>query len=214
MRLKFALALMLMAVLAIGIIIFLKPASENPAPPPAPVKTTTPVAVARTVRRTDAPDATISPAPDVTNSPTPEQKQDYIEAEASRLQDLSTRDDADALSAIVNDLTNPEKEIRLAAIEATKQFGSSNAIPALKAAAANSPDADEQIAMLQAAEFLTLPTLADREPQTPEQMQASQRTSAAAAARREQAKKLIAHTHPNPATPTTPVDNDSPASGN
>src|SRR5208282_3514020 len=50
-----------------------------------------------------------------------------------RLQDWSMNDDAESLNHIVAGLTSPEKEIREAAIEATKQSGSTNAISALKA---------------------------------------------------------------------------------
>jgi hypothetical protein len=45
-------------------------------------------------------------------------------AEIDRLRDWSMNDDAESLNHIVADLTSPEKEIREAAIEATKQFGS------------------------------------------------------------------------------------------
>jgi hypothetical protein len=57
-------------------------------------------------------------------------------AEIDRLRDWAMNDDAESLNHIVAGLTSPEKEIREAAIEATKQFGSTNAISALKAAAA------------------------------------------------------------------------------
>src|ERR1017187_5475935 len=43
-------------------------------------------------------------------------------AEIDRLQDWSMNDDAESLNHIVADLTSPEKEIREAALEATKQF--------------------------------------------------------------------------------------------
>ncbi|MGO8681494.1 MAG: hypothetical protein ACLQU6_11330 [Limisphaerales bacterium] len=52
-----------------------------------------------------------------------------------RLQDWSMNDDAESLNHIVAGPTSPEKEIREAAIEATKQSASTNAISALKAAA-------------------------------------------------------------------------------
>jgi HEAT repeat protein len=66
-------------------------------------------------------------------------------AEIDRLQDWSMNDDAESLNHIVAGLTSPEKEIREAAIEATKQFGSADAISALKAAADN-PGASSQTA--------------------------------------------------------------------
>lgn len=119
---------------------------------------------------------------------TPEEKQAVIEAETSRLQDLSTQDDPASLSAILNDLTNPEKEVRLAAIEATKQFGSKDAIPALQDGVAGATDTDEKIALLEAADFLALPTLADaagQTPPTPDQLQAIQQQRQKAAARKQ-----------------------------
>ena len=119
---------------------------------------------------------------------TPEEKQSYIEAETSRLQDLSTQDDPASLSAIVNDLTNSEKEVRLAAIEATKQFGSKDAIPVLQADVAGATDTDEKIALLEAADFLALPTLTDagvQTPPTPDQLQAIQDQRQKAAARKQ-----------------------------
>ncbi len=120
-----------------------------------------------------------APAPVTTaNTMTPEEREAFIDEEIDHLQDLSVKDDPASLSAILNDLASPEKEIRLAAIEAAKQFGSRDAIPALKAGAANAPDADEQITMLEAAHFLSLPTIADTDaqlPKTADQIPASAR---------------------------------------
>lgn len=105
--------------------------------------------------------------------------------------------DAQSLSNILADLTSPEKEIREAAIEAAKQFESTNAIPALKAAAANAEDNQEAIAMLEAADWLALPSVdfaatqanynrGDQQQLTPEQMQARQQDRARAQARRQE----------------------------
>jgi hypothetical protein len=137
---------------------------------------------------------------------TPEQKEAYIEDEVGRLQDLSTRDDAASLSAILRDLTNSEKQVRLSAVEAAKQFGGRDAIPTLKADVANTQDIGEQIALLEAADFLSLPTIADldvQQPKTPEQMQAAQQRRDQRAARRQ------AQTQPPP-----PPDQSSPADPN
>jgi HEAT repeat protein len=80
-------------------------------------------------------------------------------------------DDPASLSNILADLTNPEKEIRDAAIEAAKQFGSTNAIPTLKAVAANTTDTEEQIALLEAANFLSLPPVDFSQPTSPKTRQ-------------------------------------------
>jgi|ERR1022692_3958668 HEAT repeat protein len=106
---------------------------------------------------------------------TPEQRQATIDAEIARLQELSMGDDPNNLSVIEADLTNPEKEIREAAIEATKEFGSKDAIPALNAAVANSDDTEEKIDLLEAVDFLSLPSIEFGSPATPtpEQIQAA-----------------------------------------
>jgi HEAT repeat protein len=97
------------------------------------------------------------------SSLSPEQEQAAISAETDRLFQWSMNDDAESLSRILADLNHPEKEVRLAAIEATKQFGSREAIPALKAAVANTQDTEEQMELLAAADFLSLPTIAEND---------------------------------------------------
>jgi len=122
------------------------------------------------------------------NAMTPEQRQAYIESETTRLQEWSTQDDPASFSGILNDLTNSEKPVRMAAIEAARQFGGSDAISVLRADAANAADTDEKIALLQAADFLSLPTIADENdqlPKTPEQIQAAQQSRERSAARRQ-----------------------------
>ena len=79
--------------------------------------------------------------------------------EIDRLQDWSMNDDAESLNHIVADLTSPDKEIREAAIEATKQFGSADAIPSLKAAADSTENIEDKTAYLEAANFLSLPSM-------------------------------------------------------
>ena len=66
-------------------------------------------------------------------------------------------DDAASLANILSDLNSPEKEIRMAAIDAAVQFDSTNAIPVLQATAANDQDPEEKEALLKAADFIALP---------------------------------------------------------
>jgi HEAT repeat protein len=106
--------------------------------------------------------APVAAAPVATaNTLTPEQRQAAIDAETARLQQWSMNDDPASLSSILADLTNSEKEIREAAIEATEQFGSTNAIPILKNLAANDTDPQEKAALLDAANFISLPSIFD-----------------------------------------------------
>jgi hypothetical protein len=144
-----------------------------------------------------------------TNTTTPEQHQAAIDAETDHLQQWSMNDDPASLSNILADLTNSEKEVRDAAIEASKQFGSSNAIPALKAAAMNTTDTEEQIALLEAADFLSLPSVDFSEPaapKTPEQIQADAQRKAEREAHRQ--AQLQKHDH-NQGSQSTPDQNST-----
>ena len=180
MRPKFVLAILLAAGLVISAAVFLKPHSSAPVPDsvPAPVASVAPA---------PAPAPVPTPAPVVKKTPTPEEHQAAIDAETDQLSTWAMNNDAQSLSNILGDLTSPEKEIRMAAIDAAKQFESTNAIPALKAAAANAEDNQEAIAMLEAADWLALPSVdfaatqanynrGDQQQLTPEQMQARGKT--------------------------------------
>jgi hypothetical protein len=187
MRMKFVLALMSFAALVLAFTFYFQQKIAQSPPPAAVTKAVLPPPAAKPGLATDPGSArqfVTQPAPLAAVKPpmTPEEKQAYIEAETSRLQDLSTEDDPASLTAILNDLSNPEKEVRLAAIEASMQFGSRDAIPALQAEVANATDTDEKIALLQAADFLALPTLADagvQTPLTPDQLQEQRQRQAA-----------------------------------
>ena len=163
MRPKVVFALIVLALAFIVAALLLKPRKENPPIAVAPAATSE-------VVNASPPPLPATPPP---KPLTDEERQDAIAAEVSRLQDWSMNDDPASLSNILADLTSPEKDIREAAIEATKQFGSTNAIPVLKSAAVNSTDTDEQIEMLEAANFLALPPLRDMQSSlTPEQREA------------------------------------------
>jgi len=206
MRPKFVFALLLLALLALGAVFFLKQHLGNVAPSPTSPESATPAPppasnVMASVAPPPAP-APIPAAPASTITLTPEQRQAAIDAETDRLQEWSMNDDPASLSNILADLTNSEKEIRDAAIEAAKQFGSTNAIPTLKAVAANTTDPEEQIALLEAANFLSLPGVnwGSTTPKTPEQIQADAQRKAEREARR-QAMQNRALNQNSPAAP-------------
>ena len=192
-KVVFGLVVLLLAFIAAAFL--LKSRKENPVPPTTETPATSEVVNA-------------SPPPMPLSQPTApphvltdEERQSAIDAEVSRLQDWSMNDDPASLSNILADLTSPEKDIREAAIEAAKQFGSTNAIPALKTAAVNSTNTDEQIEMLQAAEFLTLPSISDLPPPTPEQREALKEKQAQ---RRAQAQQNQNQTAPPASAQTGP----------
>src|SRR5271157_2253143 len=142
MRPKFILALLMFVAFAVAVAVYFK---QSSAPPQSPEKT---AAVPEPTGPTTSVSVVPPPAPVVTPAPapkpmTPEDKAAYIQAESDKLVEWSTQNDPASLSNILGDLTNSTKEVRLAAIEAAKQFGSKDAIPALQAAVADAPDTDE-----------------------------------------------------------------------
>lgn len=163
MRPKFLLLLALIAAAVLVPVFYFKSHSNGPVSPPTNSEATVPAAEPATNLAAAEPKMPainmVSNLPAVTNTMTAEERQAAIDAELERLYQLYRSDDPASLPPILADLNNPEREIRLAAIEATKQFGSKDAIPALKAAAAQTEDLEEKIALLKAADFLTLPAM-------------------------------------------------------
>ena len=193
MRPKFVFVMLLLASLVLGLALYLKPHTGQVATPSASpeIAAPAPLPVSNAMMSVAPPTAPVS-----TNPLTPEQRQAAIDAETDRLQEWCMSDDPVSLSNILADLTSPEKEIRDAAIEAAKQFGSTNAIPVLKAVAANTADTEEQIALLEAASFLSLPSLSSSGPDTgtPEQIQADAQRNAEKDAHRQAQRQRHAST--------------------
>lgn len=93
---------------------------------------------------------------------TPEAKQEaYVAKRIEELQDLGMENDTDSLNTILSELTNRDPRVREAAVDAAVQFGSRDAIPKLEDAAAQTEDPKEKSAILDAIEFLKLPTLTE-----------------------------------------------------
>jgi hypothetical protein len=180
MRPKFVLGILLLAVgVAIGAVLLKHLLA------PAPLITV--ASVSAPAQTPSAPAPLPPPAPFSAPPPAPltaDQQEATNQAEIDLLQEWSRNDDPQSLSNILADLSSPQKDVREAAIEAAKQFGSTNAIPALKAAALNATDTDEQIEMLQAANFLTLPSISSIQ-LTPDQIAAGQQRAAKMQAERQ-----------------------------
>src|SRR5581483_1908098 len=146
MRPKFVVAVLLIAGFSIGVALFLK--RQTPVKP-------TPATAVPVVEATPAPAAVPAPVVPARKIMTPEERAAVIDTEKERSLDLSMKDDPQSYSNILGDLISPEKEVRMAAIEAIKNFGNTNAIPILKGMVPNTTDNDEAIALLQAADFLS-----------------------------------------------------------
>jgi hypothetical protein len=178
MRPKVVIAVLLAGLAGLAGILFLK----RLATPAQPAETST----ARQEIKTAAP--AISPTANTATAATPvvtvaqvitiprvaadtnmlaDEHQIYVQDHIDKLQELQAHDDAPSLQAILSELTNSDKEIRAAALEATIQFSSRDAIPVLKNLAARTDDPDEKKELLDAAEFLELPSLTEIQSQNP-----------------------------------------------
>jgi len=183
MRPKFAIAILLVAGIFIGGAIYLKHHLVSAAPPVAPEAVAAPAPEPPPKNAVADLPPLPPPAPVPTPAPvlSPEQQLAAVNAEIERLRVAGLSDDPADLQIILADLNSPEKEIREAALNAAKQFGSTNAIPALLTAATNAVDPKEKIELTEAADFIALPSFTfntNAVPLTPEQIQAQQQKTA------------------------------------
>jgi len=119
---------------------------------PAPTEPTGP---ATYVAMPSPPQAGQQPPEELTNH------QAYVERRVAELQDLATENDGPSLTAILSELTNRDRDIRAAAIEAAVQFGSRDAIPGLTEAAAQLDDPVQRSEINKAIAFLELPSVSE-----------------------------------------------------
>ena len=84
---------------------------------------------------------------------------DWLQSRGEALMDLSWMEDRASLDAILAELSNPDAGIRRAALAATLNFGSRDAIPRLQSAARAAADPLEKQELEKAVEHLKLPTL-------------------------------------------------------
>jgi len=85
----------------------------------------------------------------------------YVESRTGELLEMAMTDDPASLNTILSELTNRDPEIRKAAVEATLQFGSRDAIPKLTEVASQTDDPKEKAEIVEAIEFLKLPSLTE-----------------------------------------------------
>jgi hypothetical protein len=84
---------------------------------------------------------------------------DPVTARIAQLGDLGTSNDTISLKTILSELNNQEPRIRQAALNASVQFGSPDAIPALRNEMNWAEDPHEKAAIQDAIDFLQLPSV-------------------------------------------------------
>ncbi len=88
--------------------------------------------------------------------------EEYVQQRIDELDKLARERSADSLNAILLELENPDKEIRKGALEATVEFRDRSSIPRLQVIAESTTDPQEKSEILEAIEYLKLPTLTER----------------------------------------------------
>jgi hypothetical protein len=91
----------------------------------------------------------------------PSDNEDYAASRVAELADLAMTDDPQALAEIESELDNPDPRIQEAAVAATIQFGSRDAIPALQMAYQHFDVLEQKVQIQKAIDFLNLPTLSE-----------------------------------------------------
>ena len=172
MRLKIVAIVLVAGLAGLAVILYLKPRSHPPVEKVPEIVTSTPAVVPATSKAapsiSPAPAAAdnghapapLKPAPGTLVSLAPAVMVDdpVVQAKIDRLEELQANYDAESLREILSALTDTNPVIRHVAIEATTQFRDRAAIPTLENLAASTTDPAEKQELLDAAEFLKLPT--------------------------------------------------------
>jgi HEAT repeat protein len=104
---------------------------------------------------------TSPPASEPAPPDSPATHEQYVKKRTAELENLAMENDRSSLDTILSELDNRDPEIRKSALQATIQFGSREAIPRLSQAASQTESAEEKTALLDAVEFLKLPSLTE-----------------------------------------------------
>ena len=98
------------------------------------------------------------PAPDAAADLSASDHADYALTRRGELTQMGMSDDPSDLKTILSELNNKDPDIRQAALSATIQFGSKDAIPALQNEIAWTEDPQEKVDLQKAIKYLQLPS--------------------------------------------------------
>jgi hypothetical protein len=99
--------------------------------------------------------------PDRPVAPAAMSHDDYVTQRTGELIEMGLSEDPQNLKVILSEMENPDAEIRHAALNATIDFGSKDAIPYLQNELAYATDLDEKVEIKKAIDFLQLPRFGD-----------------------------------------------------
>ncbi len=158
MRLKIAVPVLLLCLLCLVMMFYARPRQQDvPSPAAGAVETSTnadsqAVASAPPARRVRATTPPVTQTDPVIEKETHEQ---FVTRRISELMDLAMTDDSNSLRTILAELSNPDAEIREAAVTAAVQFKSPDAIPALREAYIVATEPEEKLRIRNAIDFLS-----------------------------------------------------------
>jgi hypothetical protein len=127
------------------------------APPVAIDDTTAPAAVPPILKRVAPSKEGLPERPSAPMNLTGSAHDDYVLQRKAQLIDMGMSDNPANLKVILSELENPEPEIRQAALTATLDFGSKDALPVLQNELAYATDLQEKMDLKNAIDFLQLP---------------------------------------------------------
>jgi hypothetical protein len=91
-----------------------------------------------------------------------------VEKEVNQIQDLQGEADGVnnpiIITALLDKLSNPEAEVRKAALASLKQLNDTNAVPGLEKVAESTKDPREKVAVLDAIDYIKLPSATENVP--------------------------------------------------
>jgi|GEM_PF-1039568 len=91
-----------------------------------------------------------------------------VEKDVNQIQDLQGEADGAnnprIISSLLDKLSNPEAEVRKAALESLKQLNDTNAVPGLEKVAESIKDPREKVAVLDTIEYIKMPSVTENVP--------------------------------------------------
>lgn len=152
-----------LAVLLPALYFHFKPDSPPPAAEPVATDDSTPPAGLPAILKRVAKDHSQDGLPARPSNPNPSglSHDDYVIQRKTELTELGMNNDPDSLKTILSELENPEPEIRQAALSATIQFGSQDAVTTLQHEMEWATDPQEKVDIKKAIDFLQLPRLGE-----------------------------------------------------
>jgi flagellar motor component MotA len=174
MRPKVVLAILLMAAGVLAVAVMLSKVFR-PQPAVAPAQAAIAQSNSSPVTLAPEPAVVIAPAPTTitnrdTNAIARQNHEEYVRNRYEELMDLARQNDPAATRQIVDELKNPDRAIRKAALDALEQANDRSVVPQMQQIADQTDDPEDKQAIQDAIDFINLPSLTEVRQQQKAQM--------------------------------------------